>query len=116
MVGANGEMKRVGGTQAQRILIREPSRRAKLQPGHRQNGQTVGTQAGEHRQCVGAMNSVHLPGAQFDGESRRELRCDPIADCKLVGLLFAEPCLHAVGPRLVGQGRDKQRCIEIQRQ
>jgi hypothetical protein len=62
------------------------------------------------------VDSVHLPAAQFDGESRRKLGCDPIADCKLVGLLFAEPCLHAVGLRLIGQRRDEQRRIQIQRQ
>ena len=40
-VGADGEMQGISSAQAQRMLVREPRRRAKLQPRDRNDGKAV---------------------------------------------------------------------------
>ena len=97
MIGADGEMQRIAGAQAQRILVGESCRRAELLTRHREGGKAANRKAGEHRQHIGAMGGLDLPGAQLDGQHRRELGGYPLADCQIVRSLLAEPGLHPGG-------------------
>ncbi len=116
LFGADGEMQGISGAHAQRILIRKPRGHAKLCPRYRQDSDTAVAQTGEHRQGLGPVTDLDLPGPQFDRKSRGEFGRYPVADRETSGTLIAEPILHAPGFRLVGQGCDEQRGVEINHQ
>jgi len=90
--------------------------RAEFDCRYRQQGKTGRHELREHGERIGAVCLFNLAGSQFDGESRGEFRCDPLADGKNAGFLRGKPGLHAFGFGLVSQGRNKQRSVEIARQ
>jgi hypothetical protein len=116
MIGADGEVQRVSSAQAQRMLVREPGRRAKLQPRYRHHGKAVRRQPSKNRQRVGSANGFDLPGSQLDGESGGELRRHSIADCEAVRLVLAEPALYAPSLCLIRQSGDEERRIQVEHQ
>ena len=116
MVGAHSEVQGVTGTQAERVLIGEAGSCAVLRGRDGENGEAVRAQPSEHRQRVGTVGFVQLAGAQLDGKRRGEFGRHPVADGQVFGGLRGEPGLHALCLRLVGQGGDEERGVEIEAQ
>ena len=116
MVGAYGEVQGVTGPEAKSILVGKAGGCAELRARDRENGEAVGAQPREHRQRVGAVRLIQLTGAEFDGKRRGELCRHPVADDQIFRGLRREPGLHPFGVGFVGQGRDKERGVEIEAQ
>src|SRR6266436_6188178 len=56
------------------------------------------------------------PLRSFMEKGSGELGDHPVADCEVARLLLAEPSLHAAGLRLISQGCNEPRRIQIKRQ
>jgi hypothetical protein len=100
-------VQRIGSPQAERMLVREPRCDPKMQSRNRKKRRGFRAELREQGQGVRAGFRVELSRAQFDRQSGREFRDDPLADRKLVGQLFAEPGLYARCSRLGRIGRNE---------
>src|SRR5271165_731693 len=116
MIGADGQMQGIAGAQAYCVLVHKAGSRAKVQSRHWNGYKAVGSQSSERRKRLGPISDPDLPGPQLDREGGGELRRDPIADCEIVLRLASKPVLHPLGFRLVGQGCNRQRGVQIERQ
>jgi hypothetical protein len=83
-IGADREMQRVTGPQAERVLIGKPR------------------------------GGADLPRPQLGRKRRGKLRRHPIADREKFRILVSQPALHALGLCLVRQCCDEHRRIEIE--
>lgn len=109
-------MQGVAGAEAEGVLVGEFGRCPEMAGCHRQNGEAFGHQFVEDGPRGRALFEGDLAGAQLDRHGSGQFRDGRIADRQVRRVLVHQPGLGPHGHRLVGQGGDDQRAVEIEHQ
>lgn len=94
MVGTDGQVQGISGTQPKLILISETSRAAELHPRYGKHPEAFRSQGCEFSQRRRAMHGGHASAPHFDRKGGGKLRHDPVADDEAAGILLVEPRLN----------------------
>lgn len=109
-------MQRVAGAQAKIVLVGKPRRGPEMAGDDGERDEALKAKPIEFHQCLSPMMLIELPSAKLDRKSGRNLGPHPFADREIIGAVLVEPSADDRRQRLVGNGRDHERRIEIEAQ